>query len=44
MADKRFISSGSDFEKLAGYSRAVASLVDARMKIEIEVTARVPLQ
>jgi enamine deaminase RidA (YjgF/YER057c/UK114 family) len=23
MADKRFISSGSDFEKLAGYSRAV---------------------
>lgn len=34
---RRLISSGSTFESVAGFSRA---LVDARMKIEIEVTAR----
>ena len=41
---KRRISSGTSFEAVVGYSRAatavICGLVDERMRIEIEVTAR----
>ena len=45
MMTKSRISSGSTFEAEMAYSRAVvmmisAGLIDPRMKIEIEVTAR----